>query len=181
MTAEASATDTDTAHDLRLITDTNLAQFDTCLEYRSQILHQLTEINSSVCCKVKKDFIVVKCIFRINQLHLQFVLGNLLKADLKCVFLFLFILAFNLIVFRCCKTNDSLQRLYHFAVVYFTRCNEHMAIFNTSRSLHNHILPHFYIQIQRVKIIDLTCVSESHANYLYHFNSPLLLIAASPS
>ena len=88
MTAEASAADTDTAHDLRLITDTNLAQFDTCLEYRSQILYQLTEINSSVCCKVKKDFIVVKCIFRINQLHLKTMLPDLFKTNLKCFFFF---------------------------------------------------------------------------------------------
>ena len=57
MTAQLPAADTDPAKDLGLIPDTNLAKLNPCLENRCQILNQLSEINSSICCKIKKYLI----------------------------------------------------------------------------------------------------------------------------
>ena len=53
MAAQRSSTDTDTAADLGLIPDTDLAQLDTGLEHTCQILDQFTEVDTSVCCKIE--------------------------------------------------------------------------------------------------------------------------------
>ena len=50
---QRSSTDTDTATDLGLIADTDLAQLDTGLEHTCQILDQFTEVDTSVCCKIE--------------------------------------------------------------------------------------------------------------------------------
>ena len=56
--------------------------------YKRQILYQLAKINSSVRCKVKKNFIVVESVFYINQLHVQLVFIDFLLADFQCFLLF---------------------------------------------------------------------------------------------
>ena len=59
MTAQRTAADTDTTENLRLISHTDLTQFDTCLEDRCQIFYQFPEIDSSVCGKIKQDLVIV--------------------------------------------------------------------------------------------------------------------------
>ena len=60
MAAQRAAADTDTSENLRLISHTDLTQFDTCLEDRCQIFYQFPEIDSSVCGKIKQDLVIVK-------------------------------------------------------------------------------------------------------------------------
>ncbi len=75
--AERPSTDADPPHDLCLVPDADLSQFDPGLEYAGQILHKLPEINSSVGRKIEQHLIVVKSILRIDKLHFQLVLLNL--------------------------------------------------------------------------------------------------------
>ena len=91
MTAKLSSTDPHTAYDLGLIADTDLAKLDPGLEYRRQILYQLTEIDPSVCGKIEKYFIVIKRVLCINELHLQLMLVDLFQTDTKSFFFLLLI------------------------------------------------------------------------------------------
>ena len=98
MTTERTTTDTDATQNLRLIPDANLAQLDPRLKDRRQILDKLTEIDSSIRRKIKQQLIVIKGVFCIDQLHLQFMLADLFLTDLECLMLFFFILPFQLLV-----------------------------------------------------------------------------------
>ena len=71
MAAQRPSTDADTTADLCLITDTNLTQLDTGLEHTCQILYQFAEVDTSVCCKIEENLIVIKGILYIDQFHLQ--------------------------------------------------------------------------------------------------------------
>lgn len=46
MAAQRTAADTDAAHDLCLVADANLTEFNSRLEYGCQILYQLAKVNS---------------------------------------------------------------------------------------------------------------------------------------
>ena len=108
MAAKRSSADPDPTHDLCLITDAYLAQLDPGLKYRSKILYQLSEIDSSVCRKIKQDLIVIEGILYINQLHLQLMLADLFLTDFKSI-LFLFAVCFlaGNILFIC-RANHRL-------------------------------------------------------------------------
>ena len=110
MTAERSAADSDAAHHLGLIPDTNLAKLDSRAEYRCQVLYQLTEVNSAVRCKVKQQLVPVKGILCIHQLHLKAMLDDFLLADGKCLF-FLFLISLNrFLILVGCHSDDRLKR-----------------------------------------------------------------------
>ena len=108
MTAQRSSADTDSSHDLSLISHTYLAQLDAGLKYTCKILYQLSEVNSSICRKIKQHLIIIECIFRIDQFHFQVVFFDLFLADLKCFFFFLFIFCLNGAVLICCHTDHRL-------------------------------------------------------------------------
>ena len=110
MTAERSAADSDAAHHLSLIPDTDLAQLYSGAEYRCQILYELPEVNSAVRCKVKQQLVSVKGILCIHQLHLKAVLDDFLLADGKCLF-FLFLISLNrFLILVGCHSDDRLKR-----------------------------------------------------------------------
>ncbi len=77
MAAKGSAANTDTAQDLGLIPDADLAQLDPGTENPCQILYQIAEIHAAIRCKIEKDLTVIKGIFCVDELHIQ-----LMAADL---------------------------------------------------------------------------------------------------
>ena len=81
MTAEISSADTDTSHNLCLITHANLPQLDPRLEHGSQILDQLPEVYPSFRSKIKQYFIIIKCIFTVDQFHLKLMLTRYLRVS----------------------------------------------------------------------------------------------------
>ena len=99
MAAKISSAYAYAAYDLCLVSYSHLAQLDPRLKNSGQIFYQLPEIYPSVRCKIKQDFIVIKGIFRIDQLHLKSVFFYLFLADLKGVFFFLSVIGFNVLVF----------------------------------------------------------------------------------
>ena len=181
MAAQRTTAYADSAKNLCLIPHTDLTQFYTCLKNRGQILYKLTEVNTPICCKIKKDFIIIKGILRINEFHLKIMFGNLFKAYLKRCLFFFFILHLNLIILRRSHTNDLLKRLNDLVIFYFPRACQNKTILDAPGCFHNNMLADFDIKIKRIKIINLTCLTKSNANYFYHFtNSPSLRAASSP-
>ena len=88
MTAKRSAADADSAQNLRLVAHADLAQLDSGLKHACKVFYQLAEIHPSVRRKIEQNLIVVKGIFRIDQLHFQTVLADLFLTDLKRFFFF---------------------------------------------------------------------------------------------
>ena len=88
MTAKLSSADSDTAHDLCLIADTDLAKFNPRAENRRKIFYQFTEIDTSVRRKIKEQFIIVKRILCFYKFHIQFMFCYFFQTDLKRFFLF---------------------------------------------------------------------------------------------
>ena len=110
MTAERSAADSDAAHHLGLIPNTDLTKLYSRAEYRCQILYELSKVNSAVRCKVKQKLVSVKGILCIHQLHLKSVLDDFLLADGKCLF-FLFLISLNrFLILVGCHSDDRLKR-----------------------------------------------------------------------
>ena len=140
VTAQLSSADTDSSKNLCLITDTDLTQLDSCLKHGRQILHQFTEVNSSVSGKVKQYFIIIKGIFRINQLHLKTMLPDLFKTNLKCFFFFLLIVGFLLIITLGSNTQYRLQRLDYLIRRNLPRTSNHSTIFNAPCCFHNNMI-----------------------------------------
>ena len=106
MTAKCASANTDTAANLCLVPDTNLAQLDTGAEHASQIFYQLTEINSSICSKIEKKFIVIKGILCRNQLHFQTMFRNLLQTDTVGLLFLLSVFHLCFFILLCRRTND---------------------------------------------------------------------------
>ena len=105
MAAQRTTTDTNTTQNLSLITYTDLTKFDSCLKYRSQILNQLSKVNSSVCGKIKQNLIIIKGIFCINQFHVQLMLPNLFQTNLKGFFFLYLIGSLLLHISLCCHAK----------------------------------------------------------------------------
>ena len=83
MTAERPAADADASDDLCLIPDADLPKLYPGLKDCRQIFYQFPEIDPSVRRKIKQHLIIIKSIFRIDQLHLQIMLPDLLQTDPK--------------------------------------------------------------------------------------------------
>ena len=172
MTAETSATDTDSSKNFCFISYTNLAKFNSCLKNRCKILYQLAKINSAICCKVKQHFIVIKSILCVNQLHLKSMLANLLLADLESVPLTLPVILLSFIIVLGSHTKYFLQRMYHLVINHILRGKHHLSILNTAGSLHNYMIARFHFIVLRIEVIDLTYIPKSYAYYFCHSISP---------
>ena len=98
MAAKPPPADTDPSQDFGFIPHADLTQFDPRLKHTCQILYQLPEVDPSVCCKIKQHFIVIKGIFRINELHVQPMLADFFLADTEGFFFLPFICRFLLII-----------------------------------------------------------------------------------
>ncbi len=88
MAAQRSPTDTNASHNLGFVPHADLAQFNTGPEYSCQILYQFPEIDSSIRRKIEQHLVIVKGILRIDQLHFQSMLLNLLQTDVKSFLFF---------------------------------------------------------------------------------------------
>ena len=172
MTAKRPSTNTNTAKDLRLITDTDLTKLDPGLKHRRQILNQLPEINTAIRCKIKQYLVIIKGILRIDQLHLKPMLTDLLLADLKSLFLLPAVLSLMVLVLLRCNTENLLQRMDHLVLLHAARLQDNTAILHTTGSLHDHMIADLHLVILRIKIINLTNVTKSDSNYLFHSISP---------
>ena len=175
MAAKRPSADADAPHNLRLIPHPDLAQLNPRLKHRRQIFHKLPEIDPPVRGKIKQHLIVVKCIFRIDQLHLQLMLFDLLQADLKGFLFLLLIPPLNLLVIFVRHADHGLKRLDDLFLIHLARAQDHLAELNPARRLHNHMIPGFYLHTGRIKIINLPGLPESDSDNLYHtINSPSL-------
>ena len=106
MTAKGSSADSHTAYDLGFISHADLTQLDPGLKHRCKILYQFTEVDTSVCCKIEENLIVIKGILYIDQFHLQLMLADLLLTDFEGILLFLAVCFLAGNVFLICHTND---------------------------------------------------------------------------
>ena len=91
MAAQRPSADADASHNFSLVPDAYLAQLNPGLKHAGQILHQLPEINSAVGGKVKQDLIIIKCVFGVNELHIQMMLFDFFLADFKGIPLLLLV------------------------------------------------------------------------------------------
>ena len=179
MTAQRSSADTDTAQNLGLIPDTDLTQFDSSTEHTCQIFYQFTEIDSSVCGKIKQQFIVVKRILCLYQFHRKTMFFDLFQANFICFFLFFMISLFNAVILRCCHTDHRLQRLNHLIVCNAFRWYNDCTIFNTAGCLHDDMAAPLQFQVFRVKVVHLSRLTESDSSYFYHPMFSLIVIASN--
>ena len=168
MAAKRSAADANSAEDLCLIADTDLAKLDSRLKDSRQILYQLTEINSSVGGKVKQHLVIVKRILCIDQLHLQVVRPDLLLADFKRFFFFLAVALLPRIILRRCNADDFFQRLDHFGIVNFFWPQHNETILYAARRLNDNVVAHADVQLSRREIIYFSYVSKTYSYNCYH-------------
>ena len=168
MTAQRPSTDTDSTYDLGFVPDTYLTQLDPGLKYRRQILYQLTEINPSICGKIKQNLVIIEGILHIDQLHLKTVLANFFLADPERLFLFDFIIFFSCLIILICHANHCLQRLYYLAVVHIPASQYNKSKLNSSGGLHNYMFSSLNLQFARRKIIDFSRLTKSDTNYSRH-------------
>ena len=149
MTAEGSSTDTITTYYLGLVSDTDLSELNSCLKYCRKIFYQLSEIDSSISCKVKQNLVVIKSIFRIDKLHLKIVLFYLLKTNLEGLFLFFLIGLLLLVVLGAGGSEHSLQGLNHLAVLNIPGLTHHCSILDTTGGLNNYMITLLYFILSR--------------------------------
>ncbi len=179
MTAKRPPADTNTAHDLRLIPDADLPQFNPGLEHTGQILHQFPEINATVRRKIKQNLIVVKGILRINELHIQLMLFDLFKAYAEGILFLYFVICLLLMVSLVGNPDHRLQRLDYLFIFNLRNPGHHGSEFYSSCRLNDHMIAPLYFKIQRIKKINLPRRSESYANYSRHLSTSRALLHAS--
>ena len=172
MTAKLSAADADSPKNLSLISYSDLAKFDSCLKDSCQVLDQLTEINSSICRKIKQHFVIVKCILRINQFHFQTMFADFFLADFKCIFFFQAVLFLPVLICLCGNAKDFFQRMDHLILTHFFRSEYNSSELHTAGSLYDHMITDLHFVVFRIKIINLSDISESYTNNFCHSISP---------
>ena len=186
--AEFSAADPHTAQHLRLIAYADLPQLDPHAEYRSQVFHQIPEIDSPVRGKIKKDLASVKGILRIHQLHVKVMLSHLFPADVQSLFFFCPVFLNLLRIFLRRDPDHLAQRLRHHIVRDISDSSGHRAVFRSAGSLHDDMIAHDRLQITRIKIVDLSRAAEAHSNNFNHisvfstsFQTPSRSLSCLPS
>ena len=168
MAAERPSADPDPSEDLCLVTDTDLTQLDPRAEYARQILYQVAEVDAAVRCKVEKDLAVVKCIFRLDQLHLQTAFQDLLSADLIRFFFFDAVLGLPFNILRIRDAKDLPERLRDPVIRQHHRGQNDGSELDPPHGLDDDVIVIVNVQIFRVKIIDLAGISEFYSDYFLH-------------
>ena len=108
MTAKWPAAYANATHDLRLVANADLTKLDPGLEHAGEVLYELAEVDPSVGGEIKQDLVVVEGIFRIDELHFQPMLLDLLEADLKSLFFLLFVACLLLLIALICDAENGL-------------------------------------------------------------------------
>ena len=173
MAAQRTSANTDSSHQFRLVAHTDLPQLDPCAEHACQILHQLSEVDSSIRRKIEQYLVVVKSILGIDQFHLQSVTADLLLTDLKCLPLFDLIIGLLLRIPLCGYAQHRFQGLYHLGIVHLRHTGHHQPILDSSGRLYNNMVSSLDLILQRIKIIHLPCGPKSYTNYFCHFSDYL--------
>src|SRR5690606_31270214 len=114
--AQCPPTGPQTSHHLGLISDTYLSKFNAGFENCCQILDQFSKINTSICCKVKYQFTVVKSILYINQIHGKLVGGNFLFSNPKGFLFLLFIICYLCLILLISLSNHRLKGRNYFLI-----------------------------------------------------------------
>ena len=173
--AKLSATNAHATENLCLIR-TPIWRLNPGTEYGRQVFYQLTEINTSVCSKIKQQFIVIKRIlsastsFIFSLCFCIFFLTGLISLSLLLGFSALFCHLRS----RCTKvpaltavpTSSSVTPLWR---------HHNRTIFHTSCSLNDYMTSQRQFQIFWIKIINFSCCAETHAYYFYHILQILLI------
>ena len=107
--AEGPAADTVAAQYLGLVADADLAQLDAGAENACEVFDQVAEVHAPVRREVKQHLAVVKCVLRVDELHLEAVGLDLLLADAVSLFLLLAVAAVGLVVLER-RNADDLRR-----------------------------------------------------------------------
>ena len=181
MAAQLPAAYSDAAPDLRLIPDTDLAQLDPCAEHAGQVLYQLPEVDPSVCRKVEQYLIVVKCVLRVDELHVQPVLADLLLADTEGFFFLLPVFLLPAVVVLICEADDGLERLADPLLLHFSWPGHHIAELHASGSLHDHVVPVVDLQFSGREEVDLPCPAKSYSNHLCHICQFSFIVSSKSS
>src|SRR5699024_3287947 len=172
MAAEGTAADTDASQDFGLIPDADLAQFNPGLEDRGQILYQFPEVHPPVRGNIEQDFVVVKGVFRVDELHVQIVGGDLLLTDLKSLLLFPSIALLPGIVLGGGNADHFFQRLHDPAVLHLPGAQNYTAVLHASGCLYDYVISRFDVQRFRTEVVDLPHVAKSHSDNCSHLSSP---------
>ena len=168
MAAKCASADTDAADDLGLVTDSDLAQLDPRLKYTGKILDQLSEIDSAVRRKVKQYFIVIKSIFRIDQLHFQLMLRYFLQTDLKSILFLPSVICFLFIIAFTGNTQYRLKRLDNLLILHIFRIAYDRSVLHASGSLYDNMISFFNRKLHRIKIIYFPRRAETYSYYSCH-------------
>ena len=161
MAAECASAASDSAHHLRLISYPDLAKFDSHLKYRSKILNELTEINSSVSGEIEYNLAVVKGIFNIDQLHHKTVFINLFLTKLQCFFFLFDIFKVPLVIIIVGNPYDFFQRRYDFLFAHLRCLHRNRAELHASGRFDDYIITYLQFKIVRVKIVNFSGSFES--------------------
>ena len=163
-TAEGSAADAETAQHLRLVTDTDLAQLDSCAEDRGQILHQLTEVHTAFGGEEENDLVALKVAGNVHQLHIQLMLGDLALADLRRFLFALTVVQQGAAVAIGSDTDHGAEGLHDALLGHLMVALHTLGIFHALCSLHDHVLTRLHTQCTGVEIIDLASATEADRN-----------------
>jgi len=164
---DASA-DADSAYGFRLIPHAYLTKLDSCLEHRSKVFDKIPEIDSGVRDKIKKNFVAVKGILYVDQLHLQAMLFDLFAADSECVFLFYCIFVMKPNVFFRRNANHVFKRLERVSVLYLPDGRHRLSKFKPSCRFNNHLHARLDGESVGIKIIHFPCIFKTYSYYFNH-------------
>ena len=159
MSAKRSSADADTSKQFCLIPHTDLTKLDTCIKYGCQIFYQITEIDSAVRREIKQDFVVIKRIFCIDQLHIQLMFADLLGTDTHSILFLCQIAFYSCIVIRCCDTHNGFQRLNYFVIRNLLWIGYDAAVFDSSCCLKNEEETYEYLN-SRLPAVNDTVTTE---------------------
>ena len=119
------------------------------MENGSQILDQVTEIDTAVRSEIEQDLGVVEGIFAVDQLHIELMLMDLLQADIQCLDLFFLVLRFVCDILFRSHPDHFLQRLDDLIIRFVVRRDDDLSELHAAGRLHDHFISLFHLQVSR--------------------------------
>ena len=165
---ERPPADAHAAEQLGLVAHADLPKLDPGLEDARQILHEIAEIDPAVRREIKEHLAVVKCVLRLDQLHVELPLGDLALADPVGLPLLPVVLRCPLPVVRRRHPEDRLQRLRDPLIRKLHRSDDHLAVLDAAGGLDDHPVIVVDLKGHGIKIINFTNILKLNANNSRH-------------
>jgi len=164
--AKLASANAESADHSRFVADADLTKLDTGAENGCKILDERAEVNSTRRGEEEYELGVVKRVLRVNELHIEPVIGDLSKADLEGLALTAAVILVVSLVLLCSRADNGAKGRDDLIFGHFSVRDDYVAELESLRSLNDSVSADAVMLIFGIEIIYLASVLKADTDYL---------------